>query len=64
MGEKSTSPAHGILTEFINTLETNSEIESEQPPLNPDMSSIISLDIQSREMSMHHFPLSETKLIV
>ena len=64
VGKKSTSLAQGTLTEFIFALETNSEIESDQPPLTPDMSPIIRPEVQSIEISIPHFPLSETKLSV
>ena len=50
MGEKPASPAQGTLTESINTPETNSEIESEQPPLTLDMSLIIGPEVQSRNV--------------
>ena len=40
------------------------ERESDQPPLTPGMSPIIRPEVQSIEMSMPHFPLSETKCSV
>ena len=41
MGEKPKSLAQGTLTESKNNQETDSEIESDQPPPTPDMSPII-----------------------
>ena len=64
MGTKSTSATQGTLRESINTPEINLEIESDQPPPTPDISPIIRPEVQSIEMSMPHFPLSETKLSV
>ena len=61
LGEKTTSPEHGTLRESINTLETNSKIESEQPPPTPDISPIIRPEVQSIEMYLPCFRLSETK---
>ena len=62
--EKPTSPEHGTLTESTNTMETQLDIEFEQPPLTPDMSPITRPEVQSIEMSMPHFPLNKTKLSV
>ena len=53
--------AQGTLKESINTLETKSEMESDQPPLTSDMSPVIRPEVQSIEMPMPCFPLSETK---
>ena len=64
VGEKSTSPAQGTLTESINILKTDSEVEFEQLPLTPDMSPMIRSEVQSIEMSMSHFPLSKTEFSV
>ena len=64
VGEKPTPLAQRTLKEYINTLETDSEIESEEPPLIPDMSPIIRPEVQPIEISMLHFPLSETKLSI
>ena len=38
VGERTTSPAQGIVTESLNTSESNLEIESDQPPPTQDMS--------------------------
>ena len=40
MGERTIPPAQGVLTESINTSESNLEIESNPPPLTTDMSPI------------------------
>ena len=40
VGERTISPAQEVLTESINTSESNLEIDSYQPPLTPDMSPI------------------------
>ena len=64
MGKEPTSPAQGTLTESINALETDLEVEFQQAPLTPDMPLIIRPEVQSIEMSMHQFPLSETELSV
>ena len=63
VGEKPTSLTEGTLIESIslNTPETNLEIESDQPPLTPDMAPIIRPEVQ---LSMPYFPLNETKLSV
>ena len=39
-GKGSISPVQGVLTESMNALESNLEIESDQPPPTPDMSPI------------------------
>ena len=57
VGEKPTYLAQRTLTESIITLETDLEIESDQPPLAPDMSPIIRPEVKSIEMSMPCFPL-------
>ena len=61
VGEWTISPAQGVLTESINTSESNLEIESDQPPLSPNMSSIR----RPEEPSLIPYCfLSETKLSV
>ena len=59
VGEKSTPPEH----EIVHTLETDTEMESQQLPPTLDMSPIIRSKIPPTE-SIPHFPLSETKLSV
>ena len=61
------SPDHESLTEFsrtpesINNLESESEMEPEQPCPAPNMSSIVRPEVELIKMSMPCFPLSETK---
>ena len=70
VGEHPTSPEHESLIKFsrtpesINTLETESDMEPEQPPPTPDMSPIVRPEVESMEMSIPHFPMSETKCSV
>ena len=68
VGENPTSPKHESLTTFsrtpesIKTPKTESEMESGQPPLTPDMSPIVRPEpIESIEMSMPCFQMSETR---
>ena len=58
MGESPSSPVHA----FINTLDTESELESEQSPLTPDMSPIIRPEIEPLEVPMPCSSMSETNL--
>ena len=60
--ERDTSSVHASLID-INTLDIELEIEPEHPPT-PDMSPIIRIEQESLEVSMPHFPMSETKLSV
>ena len=53
-----------ILTDSINTPNTESEMEPEQPPPTQGMSPIIRPEVESLEMAMPCFPISETKLHV
>ena len=65
MEKNPTSPEYETLSpESINILETASNMETKQPPLTPDMSPVVRPEVESIEMSMPHFPLSETKLSV
>ena len=50
-----------VLAQSINIPENNLDIESDQTPLTPDMSPIIRPEV---ELSMPHFPLSETRFSV
>ena len=64
VGENPASFVHASLTDAINTLDTELETKPHQPPPTPDMSPIIMPEIESLEVSMPCFPMSEIKLNV